>query len=99
MPLVTGSSCLSLYRNRSVDSGTLMEFCGYHILVPRGHLLPPSHNLRDALFGVMVKGHFFPVKDAPVKCLDLGSGQVTSQRRVQRVYKLLWTAPIVLMLP
>jgi hypothetical protein len=57
-----------------------MDVYGYHCLVCRGHLLPRHNTVRDALFDLMQKARFFPVKDAPVSCLGHRSGQLTALR-------------------
>jgi hypothetical protein len=57
-----------------------MDEFGYHALVCRGHLLPRHNLVRDALFDLLQKAKFHPVKDAPVTCLGLKQGRVAHYR-------------------
>jgi Reverse transcriptase (RNA-dependent DNA polymerase) len=57
-----------------------MDEYGYHALVCRGHLLPRHNLVRDALFDLLQKAKFHPVKDAPVTCLGLKQGRVAHYR-------------------
>jgi hypothetical protein len=60
--------------------GMRMDEYGYHALVCRGHMLPRHNLVRDALFDLLQKARFHPVKDAPVTCLGYRRGQPTHFR-------------------
>ena len=63
------------------ECSAAMDVYGYHSLVCRG----TGHNLvRDALFDLMVKARFNPVKDAPVCCLGHRSWQPARGRSSPR---------------
>jgi hypothetical protein len=57
-----------------------MDVYGYHALVCRGHMLGRHNMVRDALYDLLVKARFDPVKDAPVTCLGMQSGRPTAFR-------------------
>jgi hypothetical protein len=57
-----------------------MDVYGYHALVCRGHMLSRHNTVRDALFDLMLKARFDPVKDAAVTCLGMQSGRPTAFR-------------------
>ena len=57
-----------------------MDIYGYHALVCKGHLLSRHNTVRDALYDLMVKARFNPMKDAPVTCLGMQSGRPTAFR-------------------
>jgi hypothetical protein len=59
---------------------TTMDMYGYHALVCRGHMLSRHNTVRDALFDLMLKARFDPVKDAPVTCLGMQSGRPAAFR-------------------
>jgi hypothetical protein len=62
------------------ECGAALDVYGYHSLVCRGHLLPRHNLVRDALFDLMVKARFNPIKDAAVSCLGHRSGQLAALR-------------------
>ena len=57
-----------------------MDIYGYHALVCRGHMLSRHNMVRDALFELMLKARFDPMKDAPVTCLGMQSGRPAAFR-------------------
>jgi hypothetical protein len=57
-----------------------MDIYGYHALVCRGHQLPRHNTVRDALYDLLFKARFDPVKDAPVTCLGMQNGRPAAFR-------------------
>ena len=57
-----------------------MDMYGYHALVCRGHMMARHNTVRDALYDLMVKARFDPVKDAAVTCLGMQAGRPTAYR-------------------
>jgi hypothetical protein len=69
-----GSTC------HQKSCGVPMDIYGYHSMICNGHLLGRHNLVRDALFDIMMKARFNPVKDAQVTCLGLRHGQLTNFR-------------------
>lgn len=57
-----------------------MDVYGYHALVCRGHMFGRHNTVRDALYDLLVKARFDPMKDAPVTCLGMQTGRATAFR-------------------
>jgi hypothetical protein len=60
--------------------GAVMDIYGYHAMLCNGHLLGRHNLVRDALYDMMVKARFHPIKDAQVTCLGHRHGQLSNFR-------------------
>jgi hypothetical protein len=60
--------------------GVPMDIYGYHAMLCNGHLLGRHNLVRDALYDLMVKARFHPIKDAQVTCLGNRHEQLSNFR-------------------